>query len=392
MIQNTSFRQDIVDLNPDLGAMYLALQRQFDRLSALRDIDVAITSGQELKLTLNRILAHVTTQLIVDAATVLLLNRGSRTLEYAAGFGFRTPALQHSRLRVGEGYAGRAAATAEVLHIPDLRRRKTDFLRSPAFQGEGFIVYFAVPLIAKGQVLGVLEIFHRQAFQPDQDWQDFMNMLAGETAIAIDSAQMFQNMQLWNMELTVAFDKAIEGWTHALDLRDKMIEGHTQRVVETTLQLALQMNMPASEMIHIRRGATLHDIGKLAIPDNILLKRGPLDEQEWTIMRRHPLIAVELLSPISHLVPALDIPRSHHEKWDGSGYPFGLAGERIPLAARLFAVVDVYDALTSDRPYRPAWAPEKALDYIQEHSGTHFDPQVVPVFMEMIAQRRQQTS
>ena len=383
MISDTSFRQDILHLNPDLGAMYLELQRQFDRLSTLRAIDLAITSGMELNLTLGMILEHVKDQLNVDAATVLLLNPETGMLEYSAGVGFRTEALQHTRLQLGEGYAGRAAADRQTLHVRDLQARQTDFLHSPRFQEEQFAVYSAVPLIAKGQVHGVLELFQRRAFEPDQDWLDFMNMLAGETAIAIDNAVMFGNLQRSNAELALAYDKTIEGWTHALDLRDKNTEGHTQRVVQTTLQLARRMNLPDSQMIHIRRGATLHDIGKVAIPDSILHKPGPLAPHEWVIMRRHPLIAADLLSPIPHLVPALDIPRSHHEKWDGTGYPLGQAGTDIPLAARLFAVVDVFDALTSNRPYRSAWPRHEALEYVRNQAGKHFDPAIVPVFLSM---------
>jgi HD-GYP domain-containing protein (c-di-GMP phosphodiesterase class II) len=146
------------------------------------------------------------------------------------------------------------------------------------------------------------------------------------------------------------------------------------------------MDIPDEELIHIRRGATLHDIGKVAMPDDILFKPAPLTKEEWTIMRRHPLIAAEIINPISYLAPALPIPRHHHEKWDGSGYPDGLAGEAIPLAARLFAFADVYDALTSDRPYRRAWSQADALEYIHTNSATHFDPQITPVFIQMMAE------
>jgi HD-GYP domain-containing protein (c-di-GMP phosphodiesterase class II) len=192
--------------------------------------------------------------------------------------------------------------------------------------------------------------------------------------------------QSFNSELTQAYDKTIEGWTRALYLRDHETEDHTRRVTEMTLNLAHRMNIPEYELIHIRRGATLHDIGKVAIPDHILFKPGPLTEKEWVKMRSHPLIAVEILKSILYLAPALPIPRSHHEKWDGSGYPDGLVGEDIPLVARMFAFADVFDALTSDRPYRQAWPQAEALDYIRENSGTHFDPKIAPVFIGMFQQ------
>jgi putative nucleotidyltransferase with HDIG domain len=171
-----------------------------------------------------------------------------------------------------------------------------------------------------------------------------------------------------------------------MDLRDRETEGHTQRVTELTLKLAARLGISPEEQVHLRRGALLHDIGKLGVPDDILLKPGKLTEQEWISMRQHPTYAFNMLLPITYLRPALDIPYCHHEKWDGSGYPRGLKGQQIPLAARLFAVVDVWDAVTSDRPYRSAWSKAEALDYIKEQSGRHFDPGVVRVFLEMIGE------
>ena len=185
------------------------------------------------------------------------------------------------------------------------------------------------------------------------------------------------------MDLVLAYDATIEGWSRALDLRDRETEGHTQRVTELTIKLARMMTRNDEELVHIRRGALLHDIGKMGIPDNILLKPGPLTTEEWEVMRRHPFYAYELLAPIPFLRPALDIPYCHHEKWDGSGYPRGLKAEEIPLSARIFAVVDVWDALCSDRPYRQAWEPARAMLYIQEQSEHHFDPRVVASFLEL---------
>jgi HD-GYP domain-containing protein (c-di-GMP phosphodiesterase class II) len=167
-------------------------------------------------------------------------------------------------------------------------------------------------------------------------------------------------------------------------MRDKNTEGHSERVTEMTLQLARILSVGDEDMEHIRRGALLHDMGKIGIPDSILLKPGSLNEEEWEVMRTHPIRSYELLSPIPYLRPALEIPYCHHEKWDGSGYPRGLKGEEIPLSARIFAIVDVYDALMSDRPYRPAWTKERALDHIREQSGKHFDPKVVEAFFHLI--------
>jgi len=182
----------------------------------------------------------------------------------------------------------------------------------------------------------------------------------------------------------LAYDTTLEGWARALELRDEETEGHSQRVTEMTLRLARAMGISDAELAHVRHGVLLHDIGKMGIPDGILFKPGSLTEEEWEIMRRHPTYAYELLSPIRYLRPALDIPYSHHEKWDGTGYPEGLKGEQIPLAARIFAVVDVWDALRADRPYRPAWSEEEVIEYIREQAGKHFDPQVVEIFLRII--------
>jgi len=186
------------------------------------------------------------------------------------------------------------------------------------------------------------------------------------------------------LELQLTYDATIEGWVQALDLRDKESEGHTRRVTNMTIQLARAMGLDDEIISHYRRGALLHDVGKLGIPDAILHKPGLLTYEEQKIMRRHPLYAFQWLSRIDYLKPSLQIPYSHHEKWDGSGYPRGLKGEAIPLEARIFAIVDVWDALISERPYKPAWSVAKAVEYIQSQNNIHFDPKIVEVFLENI--------
>ena len=186
-------------------------------------------------------------------------------------------------------------------------------------------------------------------------------------------------------EIIKAHEEAIEGWSHAMEFRDMETERHTQRVAEILVELATQMGLNDFQLRQARQGALLHDIGKIAIPDRILLKPGPLTEDEWVIMRRHPEIALEMLWPINFLRPAsLDIPYCHHEKWDGSGYPRGIKGEEIPLAARIFAVIDVWDALSYSRPYRKAWEQEKVIGHIKHQKGKHFDPKVVDVFLKLL--------
>ena len=357
---------------------------QLKRIAALRAIDLAISSSLDLHLALSVVLSQVTAQLVVDAADILLFNQ-QNMLDFAAGVGFHTDALLHTHLQIGEGFAGMVALQQKTINVPDLERGKTGFLRSPKFAQEGFRSYYGVPLVAKGRVRGVLEVFHRSPLSPDPDWLEFLETLAGEAAIAVENAALLKELQRTNFELTLAYNTTIEGWSRALDLRDRDTEGHTQRVTDGAIRLARRLGFSEAEIVHVRRGAILHDIGKMAIPDSILLKPGPLTPEEWEIIRQHPRYAYELLSPIPYLGAALDIPHYHHERWDGAGYPDNLKGGQIPLPARLFAVVDVYDALTSHRPYRPAWKPQAALNYIDSQKGKHFDPEVASEFLKLVS-------
>lgn len=361
------------------------MERQLKRLSALRSIDLAIASGLDLNLLLSILLDRVIDTMHVHAADVLLLDPDMNVLRFGAGKGFHTNILQHTHLKPGQGYAGKAVMERRMVSVPDLTKHANEFDRSPLFPTEQFVVYYGVPLIAKGRVLGVLEIFHRSPLHIDEDWLDFLNIISGQTAIAIDSAIMFKDIQRSNLELSLAYNATIDAWSRTLDLRDKETEGHTRRVTDITVRFAAMSGIKDTDLIHIRRGATLHDIGKVVIPDNILFKPGPLDLAEWETMRQHPKYAVDLLSPIKYLEPAMEIPHWHHERWDGSGYPDHLVGEEIPYSARLFALADVYDALTSDRPYRNAWLKQDAIQYIESQSGKHFDPRLVPEFLNMVS-------
>lgn len=206
-------------------------------------------------------------------------------------------------------------------------------------------------------------------------------------AVAVDNAGLLKKLKLKHIELTHTYDATLQGWARALELRDYETKGHTIRVTKMTVELAELMGVDKEELVHVARGATLHDIGKIGIPDSILLKPGKLTAQEWAIMQQHPRYGYEMILPIDYLKPALDIVLYHHEKWDGSGYPDGLKGVEIPLVARIFSVVDVWDALTFDRPYRKAVPPDKVLTMIQEDAGTHFDPLVVDIFSKYIRPR-----
>jgi response regulator RpfG family c-di-GMP phosphodiesterase len=359
-------------------------QRQLQRLSALHQIGLAITGSPDMSNMFRILLDQVVTQLGVDAACVLIVSSNGQSLEFAASLGFRTDALRNTYLGFGGFSASQVLLDQGTIYIPDLKARYTDYLRSESFEAEGFVSYLAVPLVAKSRAQGVLEIFHRSMLKYDPDWLEFLEALASQAAIVIGYTKLLEDLQRSNTELNLAYDSTLEGWSRALEVRDRETKGHSHRVAEITVRLARKMKVSEQGLVHIYRGALLHDIGKLGIPDNILLKSGPLNKEESEMIRKHPAIAFEMLAPISYLRLALDIPYSHHEMWDGAGYPLGLKGEEIPLAARIFAVIDVWDALTSDRPYRKAWSEEAALAYIREQSGKHFDPQVVDAFLSLI--------
>jgi PAS domain S-box-containing protein len=252
----------------------------------------------------------------------------------------------------------------------------------PTHLMENIVAGAGVPLIAQDHLIGFLWMGRKKEFAESE--VRLLASIADIAANAIHRATLHEQTLKDAAELVLAYDRTLEGWVHALELRDQETEGHTRRVTQMTVDLARAMKIGEDELEHIRRGALLHDIGKMGIPDSILLKPGALDEREWEIMRQHPEYAYKLLEPIHYLRPVLDIPYFHHEKWDGSGYPHGLKGEDIPLAARIFAIVDVWDALTSDRPYRAAWAEEKVLGYIKELTDKHFDPAVVDAFLKII--------
>jgi PAS domain S-box-containing protein/putative nucleotidyltransferase with HDIG domain len=391
----------------------LTLHRQTERrlqhLAALSEIDQAIISGVDLRNTLGILLDQALVQLGVDAGDVLLCHSNSLILECIAERGFLDSSIKRGKQRLDNGYAGQSILDRRIVKIENIRGQQDDEFLAMIGAQESFISYYAVPLIAKGPTKGVLEIFKRAPYPApsedatgtlhkkdigavvpagtgmtnlDEERLGFLNTLATQAAIAIDNVTLFDDLQRSNNELSLAYDATIEGWSHALDLRDKETEGHTLRVAELTVKLARNFSLNEAELAQVRWGALLHDIGKMGIPDAILHKPGPLTEEEWIVMRKHPTFANEMLLPIQYLSLALDIPYCHHEKWDGTGYPRGLKSEQIPFAARIFAIVDVWDALTSDRPYRAAWPAEKVIEHIRSLGGSHFDPEVLKVCLE----------
>ena len=280
--------------------------------------------------------------------------------------------------RTGQGLCGWVHQHGQVVRSNDLKNDPRYLETFPDLKSGLY-----VPIKNAKGAIGVISIESEQAHAFSESDERLASTLAGQAAIALENTSLFNDLQRSNSELMLAYETTLEGWSRALDLRDKETEGHTQRVTEMTVNLARNFGLSEAELVDVRRGGLLHDIGKMGVPDHILLKPGELTAEERKLMRMHPVYAYDLLSHIAYLHTALDIPYCHHEKWDGSGYPRGLKGDQIPLVARIFAVVDVWDALTSDRPYRPAWTKEKAREHIRALSGTHFDPKIVELFLKL---------
>lgn len=344
----------------------------------MRSLDVQPARRQtSLGVTLDSLLDSLTAQPETGGVAVYLWRPETERLEYAGGRGVPKEAVRPRGFRKGEGRIGAVASGGDGFIAPfDL-----DDTRRPALEAHGLKARVVHPMRTGGDFVGVLEVFLTGV---DERAEAFYDFAAAQAAIAIRNATECDAGAVARRELERAYDKTIEGWSRAVSLRDRGTEGHTVRVTGLTIKMGRAMNLSEEEMIHLRRGALLHDVGKMEIPDRILHKQERLTEEEWEIMRQHPLWGYEILSAIPFLHPAIDIPYCHHERWNGSGYPRGIQGEEIPLAARIFAVTDVWDAMTSDRTYRKALPPQQVRSTILQSSGSLFDPQVIEVFSEVV--------
>lgn len=352
------------------------------QLGALMKVGRAINSSLGKRRVLEEVMDRLI-ELMHAERGFLMLKRPDGTLEFEVARGIDHINLEEDSFKVSSTIVERVAATGETILT-------TNAQEDPRFGSQLSVAAFRLrsilcaPLKIKDNLIGVIYVDNRARsgiFQI-QD-QNLITAFADQAAMAIDNAQLFDDLQRKNRELEEAYQATLEGWVSALDMRDKETEGHTQRVTVLTQRLARFMGVDDEKMVHITRGALLHDIGKMAIPDSILLKPGALTEQERELIKQHPQFAFDMLRRIEFLLPAIDIPHYHHEKWDGSGYPDGLRGEEIPLAARIFPVVDVWDALTSDRPYRKGLPHDDVKARIRADAGSHFDPQVVEAFLSM---------
>ena len=368
------------------------LQNRMQRLNSLHTIDTAINSSFDLSFTYVILLEQVVALAKNSAAAIVLFDPNPSIRSVAAVTGFITPEVNLYPQLLADPLPVKVAVERKVVNIQKDEIRSTDHPLYVLFKNEDIKGYGAYPLIVKGVVKGVIELFRREEGELDMETSNFMETVSQAAAIAMESSQNFERLQRTNQELIQAYDDTLVGWINFLDLRDKETEGHTLRAQDITLQICSSYGFTSDELAHVRRGVLLHDIGKVGIPDAILNKPGALTDEEREVIKEHPVYAHQMLYPIGYLRPALDIPYCHHEKWDGTGYPRGLKGEDIPLSARIFAIVDVFDALTSDRPYRKAWTVEETVKHIREGAGTHFDAAIVEKCLELLVenQKRQQ--
>jgi HD-GYP domain-containing protein (c-di-GMP phosphodiesterase class II) len=353
------------------------------RLEAISEILEEINSEIESTTCYYILLDHIATQLDVNAVSLNI--RGEKDqLENIARLGFRTSESIRGISTNSNGLARKVVETGKPIRYNQSSTNTASEIFRGFMNDEGFYDYLGIPLEEKRRIIGALELFSYTPFNITADWQQHMHFIRSLATNTIRRKQLINQRSVSQTELEVAYSETLQAWVRALEIRDRYTAGHTQRVLEITLRLATKLGIPDELLVHLTRGVLLHDIGKLAVSDNILRKTGPLDNKEWQAMREHPQFAYNLLKPIQYLRPALDIPYCHHEKWDGSGYPRGLKADEIPYQARIFSVVDVWDALTTDRPYRKAWPKHDALNYIRSKAGTEFDPRVVDAFVEMI--------
>jgi putative nucleotidyltransferase with HDIG domain len=383
----TNISQGLQKLEQDISEEITSKQHQ---LKALREIGSVINSSLGKKRVLEEVMDSLIRLMRAERGFLILKDPIDGRLKPETSRGIDNINLEDQAFKVSGTIVRKVVETG----VPILT---TNAQQDPRFVGQESVVAFnlrsilCAPLILKDELIGVLYVdnrVHTGIFKEGD--LNLITAFADQAAVAINNADLFEklkrtNFQLEaaNIELGIAYEATLRGWVRALDVRDKETEGHTQRVTVLTQRLAQSMGVDRETLEHITRGALLHDIGKMAISDEILRKQGPLTAEERTIMQRHPVYAYEMLSPIEFLRPALDIPYCHHEKWDGTGYPRGLKGEEIPFAARIFPIIDVWDALTSDRPYRKAMAHNEVRGLVQADSGKHFDPLVVEAFMDL---------
>jgi putative nucleotidyltransferase with HDIG domain len=367
---------------PSSISVLTSSQPSSDRLDLVYRLSQTFNSSLDLDQVLNQVIDEIIILLKAERGFVMLLD-GSDHLKFRAARGIDQHTIEEPDFQISRSIVERVKHEGSPVLTVDAQKDDR-FAQQLSIVTKGLRSILCVPLKSKEKLIGIIYVDNRLAsgvFKTDD--LDLLNAVSSSAAIAIENARLFKDLQISKNALEIAYDTTLEGWAKALELRDQVTEGHTRRVTTLTVRLAEAMGITGERLNQIRRGSLLHDIGKMGIPDQILLKPGPLTASEYEIMKKHPVFAYEMLSKIEFLKPCLDIPYCHHERWDGTGYPRGLKALQIPQAARIFSVVDVWDALHSNRPYRQEWPKERITEYLAKQAGTQFDPAIVQTFVHM---------
>lgn len=367
------------------------LKIQNKKLKALREIDMAILRSTDLVEVLNTVCQQTLDTVEVDAVDIMLYDNKTQQLDYFTGHGFSGSDFKKLSVKITLEWMAMLMHPQKLpMHLSDIHFKTCPDLKT-RLRIERFRHAYMVPLHAKDKFIGVFEAYVRGKDVPDKTQVSFLQTLGNQAAVAIETNRLYQSIINKNEELMNAYDSTIEGWSRALEIRDVATEGHTLRVTELATEFAEHLGYIGIDMKAFKYGCLMHDIGKIGVPDKILNKAGPLNQEEWEQMKMHPVYAKKLLKSISFLEEASMIPFYHHEWYNGHGYPDGLKGRKIPLSARIFAIVDVFDALTSDRPYRRAWTKEEAIEHIKASAGTQFDKELVKKFIAFLGEDKSQS-
>jgi len=365
------------------------LNEQKSLADGLINIATALNSSLGLKEVLDYILVNLNQVVPYDTANIMLMDeKDELTARIEATSGYEERGLQDYietvSIKINEVLTLKSMAqSGKPYTVPDtsldpnwIPYKPTEWIKS----------YIASPIIVKTKIIGFLNLNSNVSNFYNKEKAERLLGFSEQAGIAISQAKLMHDLQKAHRELEKAYESTLKGWSKALELRDQETEDHCHRVEILTYKLSCRMGIHEPVLTQIRYGVYLHDIGKIGIPDSILKNTSTLTDEQWDIMRQHPVYAYNILNQIEYLAPSIDIPYCHHEKWDGTGYPRRLKGENIPLAARIFAIVDVWDAITHDRVYHKAWDVDQAITFIKEQSGKHFDPQVVEFFVKMIVE------
>jgi PAS domain S-box-containing protein len=372
----------VITDNSENKKIEAGLKKRIAELASLQQIDHAILDGTSMQNIVDAVFLQLKNQLRVHVAYIYIYDPSTLEVQLARYFnGERQNQCNPESIQMD-----RLVADYEKNRSGYLRMITKEQIIDTEIQLSEYGIMYSKPIYGIRNLSGVIQIGFDYSTELTEEWYGYFEILMSQAALGFDKIQLLDHLRLRNIELEEAYDSAIKGWANALELRDKETKGHSDRVVKLADEIARRMGFSGPELEKIRIGSLMHDIGKMGVPDHILLKPGPLDDEEWVIMKKHPVYAYQMLGEISYLKEAVDIPHYHHEHWDGSGYPEHLKGEEIPLPARIFAIVDVWDALTSDRPYRKAWSVTKTIDYLRQNRGVQFDPQVADIFLEYLEQ------